>query len=207
MREFATLAQAFVAARYGGIHSADYTSIIDARAFARITAAIEDARARGAEVIQLLPGSPWDAATRKISPHLVLEPAADCELMQREIFGPVLPILGYERLEEAVEFINARPRPLAFYPFSRSSKTIARLLDAVMSGGVSVNDALWHVGQHELPFGGVGASGMGHYHGHEGFLTFSKLRPVFYQAPVSGMRLLWPPFGTFADRVLNFLTK
>jgi len=207
MREFATLAQAFVAARYGGIHSADYTSIIDARAFARITAAIEDARARGAEVIQLLPGSPWDAATRKISPHLVLEPAADCELMQREIFGPVLPILGYERLEEAVEFINARPRPLAFYPFSRSGKTIARLLDAVMSGGVSVNDALWHVGQHELPFGGVGASGMGHYHGHEGFLTFSKLRPVFYQAPVSGMRLLWPPFGTFADRVLNFLTK
>lgn len=207
MREFATLAQAFVAARYGDIHSADYTSIIDARAFARITAAIEDARARGAEVIQLLPGRPWDAATRKISPHLVLEPAADCELMQREIFGPVLPILGYERLEEAVEFINARPRPLAFYPFSRSGKTIARLLDAVMSGGVSVNDALWHVGQHELPFGGVGASGMGHYHGHEGFLTFSKLRPVFYQAPVSGMRLLWPPFGTFADRVLNFLTK
>jgi coniferyl-aldehyde dehydrogenase len=207
LREFATLAQAFVAARYGDIHSADYTSIIDARAFARITAALEEARARGAEVIQLLPGRPWDEATRKISPHLVLEPPADCELMQREIFGPVLPILGYERLEEAVEFINARPRPLAFYPFSRSGKTIARLLDAVMSGGVSVNDALWHVGQHELPFGGVGASGMGHYHGHEGFLTFSKLRPVFYQAPVSGMRLLWPPFGTLADRILNFLTK
>jgi coniferyl-aldehyde dehydrogenase len=207
LREFAALAQAFVAARYGGIQSADYTSIIDARAFARITAAIEDARTRGAEVIQLLPGRPWDEATRKISPHLVLEPPADCELMQREIFGPVLPILGYERLEEAVDFINARPRPLAFYPFSKSRKTIARLLDAVMSGGVSVNDALWHVGQHELPFGGVGASGMGHYHGHEGFLTFSKLRPVFYQAPVSGMRLLWPPFGTLADRVLNFLTK
>ena len=92
-------------------------------------------------------------------------------------------------------------------PSAGVRKTIARLLDAVMSGGVSVNDALWHVGQHELPFGGVGASGMGHYHGHEGFLTFSKLRPVFYQAPVSGMRLLWPPFGTFADRVLNFLTK
>jgi coniferyl-aldehyde dehydrogenase len=127
--------------------------------------------------------------------------------MQREIFGPVLPVLGYERLEEAVDFINARPRPLAFYPFSRSRTRIQYLLEHVMSGGVCVNDALWHVGQHDLPFGGVGASGMGHYHGVDGFLTFSKLRPVFYQAPVSTMRMLWPPFGALADRLLNFLVR
>ncbi len=133
--------------------------------------------------MQLIPGPPWDAATRKVSPHLVLNPPEDSELMQREIFGPVLPIIGYQQLAEAVAFINERPRPLAFYPFSRSRKTIEALLQVVMSGGVSVNDALWHVGQHDLPFGGVGASGMGHYHGREGFLTFSKLRPVFYQAP------------------------
>jgi len=158
-------------------------------------------------VVQLLPGKPWDAATRKIAPHLVLDPPLDCELMQREIFGPVLPVLGYEQLDEAVQFINARPRPLAFYPFSRRRARIRYLLEHVMSGGVSVNDALWHVGQHDLPFGGVGASGMGHYHGGEGFLTFSKLRPVFYQAPVSGMRLLWPPFSALADRVLDFLTR
>jgi coniferyl-aldehyde dehydrogenase len=205
--EFVEHARRFVPARYRDLATADYTSIIDARAFARLTHAIEDARRRGAQVVQLLPGEPWNAATRKISPHLVLDPPPDCELMQREIFGPVLPVLGYERLEEAVDFINARPRPLAFYPFSRQRARIRYLLEHVMSGGVCVNDALWHVGQHDLPFGGVGASGMGHYHGLDGFLTFSKLRPVFYQGPVSTMRLLWPPFGALADRVLSFLVR
>jgi coniferyl-aldehyde dehydrogenase len=205
--EFVEHARRFVTARYADIATADYTAIIDDRAFERLTQAIEEARGRGAQVVQLLPGKPWDAASRKISPHLVLNPPPDCQLMQREIFGPVLPVLGYERLEEAVDFINARPRPLAFYPFSRSRERIRYLLEHVMSGGVCVNDALWHVGQHDLPFGGVGASGMGHYHGVDGFLTFSKLRPVFYQAPVSAMRLLWPPFGALADRLLNFLVR
>jgi coniferyl-aldehyde dehydrogenase len=205
--EFVEHARQITTARYQGLASADYTAIIDARAFERLTRAIEEARVRGAQVVQLLPGKPWDAATRKIAPHLVLDPPPDCELMQREIFGPVLPVLGYGEIEEAVRFINARPRPLAFYPFSRQHARIRYLLEHVMSGGVSVNDALWHVGQHDLPFGGVGASGMGHYHGVDGFLTFSKLRPVFYQAPVSGMRLLWPPFGALADRVLDFLSR
>jgi coniferyl-aldehyde dehydrogenase len=205
--EFVAHARRIVPARYPDIGSADYTAIIDARSFERVTHAIDEARARGAQVIQLLPGKPWDAATRKISPHLVLDPPPDCELMQREIFGPVLPVLGYGQLAEAVDFINARPRPLAFYPFSRQRARIQYLLEHVMSGGVCVNDALWHVGQHDLPFGGVGASGMGHYHGRDGFLTFSKLRPVFYQGAVSGQRLLWPPFGALADRVLNFFTR
>ncbi|HEX8783233.1 MAG TPA: coniferyl aldehyde dehydrogenase [Steroidobacteraceae bacterium] len=207
LAEFVEHARRIVTARYRSIESADYTAIIDAPAFERLTHAILDARRRGAQVVQLLAGKPWDAATRKIAPHLVLDPPPDCELMQREIFGPVLPVLGYEQLDEALHFINARPRPLAFYPFSRRRARIRYLLEHVMSGGVSVNDALWHVGQHDLPFGGVGASGMGHYHGGEGFLTFSKLRPVFYQAPVSGMRLLWPPFSTLADRVLDLLTR
>ena len=204
---FVALAQQIVAARYPDIATRDYTSIIDARAFERLRQALEDARARGARVVQLLPGAAFDEATRKLAPHLVIGPPPESELMQREIFGPILPLLGYDTLEEAIAFINARPRPLAFYPFSRSRATIDYLLAHVMSGGVSVNDALWHVGQHDLPFGGVGASGMGHYHGAEGFLTFSKLRPVFYQAPLSGMRFLWPPFGALASRVLDFLTK
>jgi coniferyl-aldehyde dehydrogenase len=205
--EFVALAQEIAPQRYRDISSPDYTSIIDSRAFARLTHALEDARARGATLVPLLPGKPWDESSRKIAPHLVLNPPADCELLQREIFGPVLPIVGYGTLAEAVAFINARPRPLAFYPFSRNGGTIAYLLEQVMSGGVCVNDALWHVGQHDLPFGGVGASGMGHYHGREGFLTFSKLRPVFYQARVSGMRFLWPPFGALADKILDFLTR
>jgi coniferyl-aldehyde dehydrogenase len=205
--EFVALAQEIAPQRYRDISSSDYTSIIDARAFARITHALEDARARGATLVPLLPGKPWDEANRKIAPHLVIDPPAESELLQREIFGPVLPIVGYGTLAEAVAFINARPRPLAFYPFSRNRGTIAYLLEQVMSGGVCVNDALWHVGQHDLPFGGVGASGMGHYHGREGFVTFSKLRPVFYQARVSGMRFLWPPFGALADKILDFLTR
>ncbi|MBS0377560.1 MAG: coniferyl aldehyde dehydrogenase [Proteobacteria bacterium] len=204
---FVGLARAIVGERYPSIGSADYTSIIDARAFGRLREALEEARRRGARVEQLLPGPAWDESTRKFAPHLVIDPPPDCELMQREIFGPILPVLGYQKLEEAVAYINARPRPLAFYPFSKRPAEVDYLLRHVMSGGVSVNDALWHVGQHDLPFGGVGASGMGHYHGREGFLTFSKLRPVFYQAPVSGMKLLWPPFGRLADRVLDFLTR
>jgi len=207
IEEFTALAAEIVAKRYPDISTPDYTAIIDARAFARITGAISEARERGARVLQLLPGRPWDEATRKVSPHLVIDPPPDSQLMQREIFGPVLPVIGYQRLEEAVEFIRARPRPLAFYPFSKRGATIDYLLSQVMSGGVSVNDALWQVAQHDLPFGGVGASGMGQYHGAEGFATFSKLRPVFYQGPVSSMRVLWPPFGWLADRLIAFLSR
>ena len=100
----------------------------------------------------------------------------------REIFGPILPVVAYDTLDEVIERINSGPRPLALYPFSHDRARIDRLLTHVMSGGVSINDALFHVGQHDLPFGGIGESGMGHYHGREGFQTFSKLRPIFHQA-------------------------
>ena len=127
--------------------------------------------------------------------------------MQREIFGPILPLRTYSRLDTVFDTINAGPRPLAVYPFSNDMRTVQKVLDHVMSGGVSVNDALFHVGQHDLPFGGVGESGMGHYHGHEGFETFSKMRPVFYQARFSSMKFMMPPYGKFADRTLKFLIK
>ena len=204
---FTAMAKAIVEARYPSIASADLTSIIDERSFNRLTAALEDAQAKGATLVQLIPGKPWDAATRKIAPHIVLNAPEDSILRQREIFGPILPIIEYTQLNETIQYINDRPRPLAIYPFSNDSKTIQMLLDRVMSGGVSVNDALFHVGQTDLPFGGVGESGMGHYHGHEGFNTFSKLRPVFYQAPFSAVKFLWPPYGKFATKYLNFLSK
>ena len=119
----------------------------------------------------------------------------------------VLPIRAYDALETVVQTINAGPRPLAIYPFSGDRRRIQMLLDRVMSGGVSVNEALFHVAQHDLPFGGVGESGMGHYHGREGFDTFSKLRPVFYQARFSAMKFMAPPYRGFATRMLAFLTK
>lgn len=205
--EFVSLARRIVAARYPRLDSPDYTSIIDSRAFERLLHALDEARARGATVIPLGEGPWFDAISRKLAPHLVLNAPDDCLLMQREIFGPILPLIGYRQLDEVIERVNAGPRPLAVYPFSYQAARVELVLERVMSGGVSVNDALFHVGQHDLPFGGVGESGMGHYHGKEGFETFSKLRPVFYQARFSGLRLLAPPYGKLIDRVLAFLLR
>jgi coniferyl-aldehyde dehydrogenase len=204
---FVDLARGLVAARYPTLSSVDYTSIIDQRAFERLLAALEDARSRGARVLSLLDGPAFDATTRKIAPHIVLDAPPDCVLMQREIFGPILPLRTYSALDEVISSINSGPRPLAVYPFSYQNDNVQYIIDHVMSGGVSVNDALFHVGQHDLPFGGVGDSGMGHYHGHEGFETFSKMRPVFYQTRLSSMRFLWPPYGKFAEGVLKFLIR
>lgn len=205
--EFVRLARRIVSKRYPRIDSPDYTSIIDARSFDRLLYALDDAKRRGATLVQLVDGPAHDRATRKIAPHIVLDAPDDSLLMQREIFGPVLPLRAYDSLDALIARINAGPRPLAVYPFSRDPARVQQVLDRVMSGGVSVNDGLFHVGQHDLPFGGVGASGMGHYHGKEGFETFSKLRPVFYQARFPTMRLLMPPYGKLAERILGFLTK
>lgn len=204
---FVELARQIVPARYPTLDTVDYTSIIDVRAFVRLTAALQQARERGATLVPLLPGPAWDAGTRKINPHLVLDAPPDCDLLQREIFGPILPIRGYAQLNEVIDAINGGARPLALYPFSDVRRTVQTLLDGVLSGGVSVNDALFHVAQRDLPFGGVGESGMGQYHGREGFETFSKMRPVFYQASFSMLKFLMPPYGKLADRVLTFMTR
>ncbi len=208
IKEFLRLAQEIVPKRYPKLDTPDYTSIIDEIAYARLLHALDEAKQRGAQVIPLIPGKPFDAKLRKVAPHIVLDAPADCLLMQREIFGPILPVIAYEDLEdEVIKRINAGPRPLALYPFTNDKAVQEQLLTRVMSGGVSINDALFHVGQEELPFGGVGASGMGHYHGREGFLTFSKLRPVFHQARFSTAKLLAPPYGPLTDKLLKFLLK
>ena len=204
---FVKEAQKIVPRRYPTLASTDYTSIIDQVAFERLLAVLDDARERGATLVQLVPGPAFDRVTRKIAPHIVLDAPPEALVWQREIFGPILPIRGYTSLETVVEAVNTGSRPLAIYPFSNDPEVVQMLLDRVMSGGVSVNDALFHVGQHDLPFGGVGDSGMGHYHGKEGFQTFSKLRPVFYQARFSSLKLLAPPYGRFADKLLAFLTR
>ena len=207
VNEFAAMAKDIVSTRYPTLDTPDYTSMIDERSFNRVVAAIEEAQERGATLVQLIPGKKWDSVSRKIAPHIVLNAPPDCALRTREIFGPVLPIIAYTSIEEPIQAINAGPRPLALYPFSNDKPLVHHLLHHVMSGGVSVNDGLFHVGQHDLPFGGVGDSGMGHYHGHDGFVTFSKMRPVFYQAPFSAIKFLWPPYGKFATRYLDFLTR
>ena len=204
---FVQRARELLPQRYANLDSTDYTSIVDRPAYDRIVQALEEARSRGAEVISLLPGAAFDEARHRIAPHIVVNAPDDSVLMQREIFGPVLPLVAYDHVDEVMSRINAGPRPLALYPFSNDRALLDRLIERVMSGGVSINDALLHVGQDDLPFGGVGASGMGHYHGHEGFLTFSKLRPIFHQSRWSSLKLLMPPYGKLADRVLAFLTR
>jgi len=165
---FVQLAQAIVPRRYPSLQSPDLTLVISPQAYARLTAALDEAAARGARVLPLLPGPARDDAAHRLAPHLVLDAPPDCALMQREIFGPILPVLPYDDVGEVVRQVQDGPRPLAFYPFTHDGPRLQYLLDHVMSGGVSVNDALFHVGQADLPFGGVGASGMGHCHGREG---------------------------------------
>jgi len=206
--EFIEHAQRLVGERYPDINGPDYTSIIDARAYQRLQDALDDARAKGARLVNLTPGQTPNAELRKFPPHLVLNVTDDMDLMKREIFGPILPIKTYRDKQEVVDYVNHRDRPLALYPFTHDRRLQEFYISRVMSGGVSVNEALLHVSQHDLPFGGVGASGMGHYHGHEGFMTFSKLRPVFYQGPLSAIQMLFqPPYRPLTYKLMELLLK
>lgn len=205
--EFVELARTWVAKHCPDIESADYTSIIDQKSWQRIMQALEDAEQHGATLINLSNGQVASAESRKIPPQLVLDATADMQLIQQEIFGPVMPVIPYQNKEEVVSYISGKDIPLAFYPFTHDKELQTYYLNHVMSGGVCVNDALIHPGQHDLPFGGVGASGMGHYHGFEGFANFSKLRPVFYQAGFSSLKFLAPPYGKLADTMLNAILK
>jgi len=206
--------QAFIdeALKYAARHCPDilhpdYTSIIDENAFDRLVATLEDARDKGATVVNLTPGQHPDRETRKIPLHLVLDTTGNMTIRRRETFGPLLMVLTYSEPEEVIEYVNGRDRPLAIYPFTRDRELATTYIERMMSGGVTVNDALLHVAQHDLPFGGVGASGMGHYHGYEGFMAFSKLRPVFWQASFSALRVLRPPYGWVATKMLDLLIR
>ncbi len=206
--EFATHCKALVARRYPDLNGGDYTAIIDERSHERLIAALEDARAKGARIVNLAGGQQLDARARKFAPHLVFDPTPDMILSQREIFGPILPVRTYRTREEVASYINGDDRPLAIYPFTHDKALQDWYIKHVMSGGVSINEGLLHVGQHDLPFGGVGPSGMGHYHAKEGFDTFSKLRPVFRQGPFSGIQMLFqPPYAGRAMRMLNLLIR
>ncbi|MBC7314276.1 MAG: aldehyde dehydrogenase family protein, partial [Rhizobium sp.] len=183
----------------------DYTSIISARHFDRLAGLIGEARAKGAEVIELLPGT--DAARRILAPVVVTGANDTMALMREEIFGPILPVVPYDTLDEALAFINARDRPLALYWFGSDKAAEGRVLNGTISGGVTINDTILHLAQDNLPFGGVGASGYGHYHGEAGFVAMSKEKPVLRQSRLSAVALLYPPYGRIADMLLKVLAK
>lgn len=205
--ELVELAHKYVAKHCPDINHTDYTSIIDDRSFDRLQDTLEDARGKGATVVNLSGDQPSNREARKIPLHLVLDTTDNMTIRNRETFGPIMMVLTYKNPQEVIDHVNAQDRPLALYPFTKNKELAAMYIDRIMSGGVSVNDALFHVAQHDLPFGGVGASGMGHYHGYEGFVAFSKMRPVFYQANFSAMKYLRPPYGKLANTVYDFLVK
>ena len=203
---FVEKTKAYVKKHCPDIASKDYTSIIDQRSLQRLADTIEDASSKGATVINLN-DQETNEMQRKFPLHLVLNTTEEMTIRSRETFGPILMVLPYNDSQEVIDYVNGRDRPLALYPFTNNMKLANHYIDRIMSGGVTVNDALFHVAQHDIPFGGVGPSGMGHYHGYEGFVAFSKLRPIFYQAPLTSMKLLAPPYGNFADKVYNTLVK
>ncbi|ROL77230.1 coniferyl aldehyde dehydrogenase [Pseudomonas vranovensis] len=171
----------------------DYSAIINPRHLARLESYLEDARSKGAEIIDLYPQEPRQG--RRLPPHLLLGVSDEMRVMQDEIFGPLLPLVPYDSLDQALAYINQRPRPLALYYFGYERSEQQRVLEQTHSGGVCLNDTLLHVAQDDLPFGGIGPSGMGHYHGHEGFLTFSKAKAVFAKQRLNAARLIYPPYG------------
>ncbi|MFT7525013.1 MAG: coniferyl-aldehyde dehydrogenase [Arenicella sp.] len=200
-------AKAYVAKSCPDIEHVDYTAIIDDRSVKRLSDTLDDAGSKGATIVNLCGEQQINVETKKVPMYIVADTTSDMTLRQRETFGPILMLLTYNDSDEVIEYVNGQDRPLAFYPFSNDKKLVEKYISRIMSGGVSVNDGLLHVVQHDLPFGGVGPSGMGHYHGYEGFVALSKMRPIFYQAGFSALKYLAPPYGSFATKSLDFLVK
>jgi coniferyl-aldehyde dehydrogenase len=191
----------------GGIDDPNYCSIVDARQYRRLVKGLDDAVARGARLEPLFADGARDDRRHRLAPVMLLDAPADGALMTDEIFGPVLPLVPYDDVEQALAFINARPRPLAMYWFDRDRARTRAALQGSHAGGVTVNDTLLHVVQDALPFGGVGPSGMGDYHGRWGFETFSKLKPVVWQSRWNAMGLFLPPYRPFVRRMLAWMKR
>lgn len=205
---FAAAAQRVVARLYPTLaKNPDYTSIVSARHLTRLQDYLVDAAARGAMVLPISPANEPLEGTQKLAPTLVANVNDDMRMMQEEIFGPILPLIPYDNLDDAIAYVNNRPRPLALYYFGNFDDHIQRVLNETVAGGVTINDALLHISQDHLPFGGVGPSGMGSYHGKFGFDTFSMLKPIYHQPALNGLSLFKPPYGKRFESLIKFLLK
>ncbi|MEW5881242.1 MAG: coniferyl aldehyde dehydrogenase [Pseudomonadota bacterium] len=208
VEDFVVAARAQARRMYpSGLASDEYTSIINARQYERLLGYLDEASALGVRVEPLFDGVQRDGPAHRLAPALLIEPPSTAAVMREEIFGPLLPLVAYDRVQDAIEFIDARPRPLALYWFDDDRERTERALRRTHSGGVCVNETLVHVAQEELPFGGIGPSGMGHYHGRWGFETFSKLKPVFRQSRLNGMGLFMPPYGRHVEMLLRLMKR
>jgi coniferyl-aldehyde dehydrogenase len=187
------------------------THPIDEKQNARWDFLVQDALDKGAQIISLTETD--DNSTPPVLPAIAIEPTSSMKIMTEEIFGPLLPIIGYGQLEEVIEFINSKPNPLAMYWFGKQSSKLQTLLNKTRAGGVTINDTLLHFSNHYLPFGGIGSSGMGSYHGKHGFDTFTHFKPIlssigrFGLRNIAGTKLAHPPYGNNIKRLLKILGK
>jgi coniferyl-aldehyde dehydrogenase len=207
VQDFADKVQASMRTMFGtDPDNKDYTSIVSDRHYARLEGLVADAAAKGARIMQTAkPGDPAWKSKRKFPPTIVVGVTPDMTIMQEEIFGPLLPILGYKDPAEPISYINKRDRPLALYWFGKDDAARDEMLSRTVSGGVTVNDCLFHFTQINQPMGGIGASGTGAYHGEWGFNTLSKLKPVFYRSPFNRLADLYPPYGARIARLEKML--
>ena len=188
----------------------DYTSIINVNHFERLQEYLEDARRRGAQIIEFNPGreEELDRTYYKLMPSMIVDVNDDMLVMKEEIFGPIMPIKTYRKIDDAIRYINNRSKPLSLYYFGQDKTEEIHVLENTISGGVSINDVIFHYVQDDLPFGGVGASGMGRYHGIEGFKTFSNPRAVYRQTPIDFiLKIMRPPFGHLFKRIISSRIK
>ena len=203
VQEFAHRLQAHMRTMYGtDPGNPDYTSIVSDRHYARLEGLVADAAAKDARIMQVTKADdPAWKTKRKFPPTIIIGATPDMTVMQEEIFGPLLPIMGYQNPAESIAYINAHDRPLALYWFGKDEAARDEVLARTVSGGVTVNDCLFHFAQINQPMGGIGASGSGAYHGEWGFKTFSKLKPVFYRSPFNRLADLYPPYGAKIARL------
>ena len=205
--QFVNALQKSVAQSYPTLaQNRDYTSVVNDRHYVRLQALVDDAIRLGARKVEINPaGEQLAPESRKLAPTLLLDVDDEMQVMQEEIFGPVLPIVPYRTLDEALGYINDRPRPLALYYFDFDADRAQRVLERTISGGATINDTLMHFACDDLPFGGVGPSGIGAYHGKEGFQTFSHKKGVFTQAKLNMAASMGPPYAGKIDKLLGFL--
>jgi len=204
---FVAAARKIIAERYPDPGDRSYTSVIDEKSYRRLRANLDDAEKKGAQLVPLIPGAAFDDQMRKIPPHLVLNPTDDMTVLKEEIFGPILPVKTFRSIDEVLTYVNSKDRPLGLYFFTNDKQVEEKIVYGTISGGVTINNVVFHVAQHDLPFGGVGASGMGHYHGYEGFVEFSKMRPVFTNPKLPGAEMFYPPYTKLHSRLFDLLLR
>jgi len=203
--EFVRLAREWMEKHYPNIESnPDYSRIINVQQFKRVKGYLENLSSEG---VYRLTDATSNLETRLMPPVIVSEPAPESDLMQNEIFAPVLPLMHYDTLDNAIAFINARPRPLALYVFGDNSRDIDKVRTNTVSGGLCINEVIMHVAQHDLPFGGVGDSGTGAYHGKAGFERLSHMKPIFVQSKLNGLNILLPPYGNLFKKAMALFLK